>query len=569
MPGTPARRETALMAVATVAMGWPLLVYPIGLDEAFFGVAAARMWRGLTLYTQTWDSKTPGIFFMYMLPVGLGGLRVWPIMLFHLVLLFATALAILRLVSCAFGHGPAWTGALLYLMVACGWGRPSNIAQPDDWLLPFYLGGLGLLARAWLTPQGARRRAFVSGVFLGWAVNLRATMAPAAILLPLIWLVLGRGAAAESSGSLVSLEASDPAWAGPWRRAWRLGTAYIAGGGAIALLTLAYPVITGSLDGLLYAQFEWNTRYAQTSARWDKISALGLEHWFIKEWFFLFERWGLMHASLLLGAAGLAYRRWRGQPIPWRWIGVWAIGLAFGAVSLLAQLKLFDYHFWPVLPFLAMAAGLGLWPILRETVGRLWMRAETLRAAGKRWGLRTVAVAAGAGLLLVAQYTPSGYGVFRKRHKEAFNYVIGRDTREDFYGRFERLGIYRPAEDWQMAQEILKRAPKGHPPNLYIWGTRPQIYFLCKTIGPSRFLANFALRADWAPREWWDELRRELHARPPDFVVVGRGDYFLWITGNQGSSQDTMPDWLRAELDAHFRNVLTLKHCELWRRRRS
>jgi hypothetical protein len=474
-------------------------------------------------------------------------------MAFHLALVGATALAILRLTCGAFGRGPAWTAAICYLLVALGWGRPSALAQPDDWLLPFYLWGLFLLASAWSVRAGGWRRAFVAGMLLAWAVNLRATMAPAAVLLPAIWAPLW-SAAPEGTGRA--------------RRAGALLAAYVAGGAVVTVLTLAYFAATGAMDGLLFAQLVWNPKYAQTSARWDRLDSFGLLRWFLHEWNFIFERWKVLHAAIPLGIAGLAYWRWRRRPIPWSALGVWLIGLGLAAVSLVAQLKMFDYHFWPLLPFMAMAAGPGVWAMLDVTVGALWRLGERAAAGSRaRWTARALAAATAVGWILAAQYLPSGFNEFRKRQKSTFNYLIGEDTRLEFYGRFERLGIYRPAEDWEMAEAIRQRTPPGREPNLYLWATHPQIYLLCGTIGPSRFLANFALRAEWTPPEWADELRRELQARPPDLVVVGRNDYFLWIVGSQESSQDTMPSWLRQDLDAHFERVLTLKRCELWQRR--
>src|SRR5690606_1127505 len=99
----------------------------------------------------------------------------------------------------------------------------------------------------------------------------------------------------------------------------------------------------------------------------------------------------------------------------------------------------------------------------------------------------------------------------------------------------------------------------GATPRLYFWGFRPAIYFLLGSGGPSRFAYNLPLRAWWSPPEWLAALEGEVMADPPDFILVGHNDNFHWVVGSHQSSEETEPEWLRAELEANFEQVVEFR----------
>ena len=126
---------------------------------------------------------------------------------------------------------------------------------------------------------------------------------------------------------------------------------------------------------------------------------------------------------------------------------------------------------------------------------------------------------------------------------------------------------HRPSEDYELRDYILSHLPEGASPKVYIWGFRPAVYFLCRTVGPSRFPYNVPMRANWSPPEWLENLRREVMADPPDFILVGRHDSFGWIVGDYHNSKEIMPEWMRVELSQNFERVVELKFIELWQRK--
>jgi hypothetical protein len=560
----PGRRELLAVAALAFAMGFPALTFPLGLDQGIYSVNAARMLRGHALYSGAWDMKSPGIFFMYVLPISLGGFRVWPIQVLHLLLHAATTLAVFRLMAWRVGRGPAWATCFCWLMHSFGWGTPVTNGQPDDWMLPFYLWGFYLLASAWIVePERARWRAFVAGLFLGWTTALRSTMAPAAILLPLCWLAMA-GAAPEFSEALP--EGVEDVRAPAGRRFWVLLGFYVLGGAAMTALVLSYFVLTGSMSDMIYSQFVWVRDYARTVADWTP-DGLQRAYWRARtEWSSFFYDWGLILWAIPLGAGGLISWRLRGRRIPWRGMALWALGLTLGASSMLIQLKFFNYHHWPLIVFLSMAAGMALWAAADWAIF-LWRRGAEASSSKKRraWRFAGALVAIGSYVLLYRE--PTGFKEYRKRYEQAVEFALQPEMyRLEHYARFKFHHISEPESDYIFAETIRALTPQDQKPKVYIWGFRPAIYFCLGVIGPSRFPYNLPLRAHWSPPEWLERLETEVMADPPDFLLIGRSDNFQWVVGDWRPSSEVMPPWLEKDLRENFRFVRADSHLALWQR---
>lgn len=168
----PSAFEWGLITLALLACGWPILFFPLGLDQGIYAVNAARMVHGHPLYSEAWDMKGPGIFFLYAVPVALGGFRVWPIQIMHLLLHGFAAAGLWTFARWSFGRGVAWTTFVVWVVIVTAWGAPTSNGQSDDWLLPFYLWALVWMIDSW---QGERPRLGLlaaSGACLGCVVWL-------------------------------------------------------------------------------------------------------------------------------------------------------------------------------------------------------------------------------------------------------------------------------------------------------------------------------------------------------------------------------------------------------------
>jgi hypothetical protein len=86
--------------------------------------------------------------------------------------------------------------------------------------------------------------------------------------------------------------------------------------------------------------------------------------------------------------------------------------------------------------------------------------------------------------------------------------------------------------------------------SLYIWGFRPEIYYLTGLNPATRFIFQFPLVADWYPQAWRQENVDTLWAALPPYVAVLQVDYMPWVTGSQDDSNtllqsyEELNDWL-------------------------
>lgn len=521
-------RTVLLLALATVLFGWVAFLHPMYIDQGVFAVCAERMLHGHTLYAEAWDVKTPGIFFMYALPLLAGDFQMPLLALFHLVLSWFSAVALFALGHQALGRGYAWTVSLLYLALAGAWGQPTSNGQPDNWLVPFFLWAIVFLIACWGPGRRCLLYSFLAGILMGWVALLRPTMGFAALTLPVLWVVVGYGRNA------VSL-----------RQGIKLFTAYVGGGLFISFLVFLELIATGGFQEFLYTQLDWNMAYAQTSMDWSDLSFSQIAGMFAFHWRLFFQGFDDLAWALPIGGAALLLRGLTGRAVSLRVVLAWGVGFVGAAFSLFVQLKFYNYHFWPVLPFLAMALALGLWSLI-EALAALYRRGDNRRRF-KPLAIFGFVVLAGLPFVL-----PTMPAQLLGRQYNAMKYLSGKESRNEFLERFGFFTLYRPVEDREAADFILEHTPEERPPRLYIWGFRPEIYFYCGTIGPSRFPYNIPLRTDWTPESWHEELADEIDPDNLDFIIVGREDAFPWLTGNSVQSTEYVPAFLSEAIQSDF-----------------
>jgi 4-amino-4-deoxy-L-arabinose transferase-like glycosyltransferase len=225
--------------------------------------------------------------------------------------------------------------------------------------------------------------------------------------------------------------------------------------------------------------------------------------------------WGLLFALAAIGV--IAVRR-RG-----RLAGVLLAWLGLTTVIMLSQAKAYDYHWLPMLPPLALLGALGL----RALADRLPVNMQRL----------SLPVITGALLALIAANT---WG-------RALPYLTGAQTQAAYYRTFQ-AGEFVADESQAAVDFLTARVLPGD--SLYIWGFRPEIYFLSRLNPPTRFIFQFPLVADWYPEAWREENVDILWAALPPYVLVAQVDYMPWVTGSEEDSNtllqsyEELNDWL-------------------------
>jgi hypothetical protein len=238
-----------------------------------------------------------------------------------------------------------------------------------------------------------------------------------------------------------------------------------------------------------------------------------------------------------LAAVGMGFSLQRGG-VMGRVTGVW---LACGLAIMLVQLKGYDYHWLPALPPLVLLSAAAL----DRAIG--WLG---------RAGRFAAPVFAAAAVVLLALHTWGG----------ALPYLTGQIDERAYAARFA-AGDFRADESLAVAALLRARVTPGD--SLFIWGFRPEVYYLSALHPASRFIFSFPLVAPWYPPAWRDETVGVLWAALPPYVLVLEADYLPWVTGSHDDSHTQLLEYteLRSWLEYNYvRESEKAGSFLLWRR---
>jgi hypothetical protein len=146
----------------------------------------------------------------------------------------------------------------------------------------------------------------------------------------------------------------------------------------------------------------------------------------------------------------------------------------------------------------------------------------------------------------------------------AWYYLTGAEDQLAYYGRF-RGGEFVADESLAVADYLRERVAPGD--SLYIWGFRPEVYFMSQLNPATRFIFQFPLVGEWYPAQWRQENVDALWAALPPYVLVLQVDYMPWVTGRNEDSNtllqeyNELNDWLifNYERDAQIGNFFVWK----------
>lgn len=319
---SPALRLALLIGVVVLG-ALPILLYPLGRDQAMYGNIARSILNGGTPYLDMWDIKPPPIYYLY-----------------------AAALAL-------FGESTASVRALDLLLVPCGMVGLAWLGQRAGigvWGALFY--GVFILNETFASLSQNDSLVTVPTIAAAcatWAAGAKPRASRAALAFSAL--------AGFLAGVLLWFKPQQAFVVAAFvlhhiatRRALPLkeAAAFALGGTASAGSMWVFSVASGMWDEMLIVA-AGTAAYNAQNATWEAFFA-AMGNYLRFRW----EQWGVL---LLAVVAWLPLRRAIRLPMPaptLRLIGFWLLGaLAFAVVQRLG----FDTHWLPLVPPLALLAG--------------------------------------------------------------------------------------------------------------------------------------------------------------------------------------------------------------------
>lgn len=532
--------------VIVTLLALPVLTYPLGRDQGEFATIGRGLLDGRVPYRDLWNPKPPAVFYVYALAMQLFG-RTAALRLIDLLIVPVICWALWWLGK-RFGNNRVgfWTALIfpVFYFSETFW----TLTQNDGIvLLPMVLAMVSTVAASspqivlpaqTLTPDPQplpvnQRRpsrnqqllALLGGLLAGYVFWFKYPFLLFAALLPLVYWLLKP----------------------PTQKRFRLTTAdlhqlanfsggllFVLGGGIIYLMSI------GAWDELVVSA-QVTSQYTALTFNLSDFGAL-LATALGYRW----AQWGLLALLALLGL--IAGRRGHG----WLVILLW---LLTGLVIMLAQAKAYDYHWLPMLPPLALLAGMGVEKALAKVNG-LFSRGESpLRP----YHILTTLLAVVMVVLLFAILAFNTWG-------QAWPYLSGTEDQNTYYSRFV-AGEFRAEESQQVADALRQRVVPGD--SLFIWGFRPEIYYLSGLNPATRFIFQFPLVGSWYPPQWREEAVETLWAAMPPYALVLQIDYMPWVTGSKDDSNTLLQSYTEMNnwLIANYERETQIGNFFLWRRK--
>lgn len=511
------RRAGLLVVVIVLVMlaALPVLTYPPGRDQGEFATIASGILAGKTPYTELWNPKPPAVFYVYALFIGLFGPTAAALRFID----FLLVPAIMALLFWLGGRIATWRvgyfAALLFGVFYFTEGFWTLTQNDGIVLLPMTLALVAVYRAADTQGRTAVLWAVGAGALAAYAVWFKYPFALFGVALALGYLLL---------------------IAPDWSRLIGSGLGFAGGGLIVGLGGVAALAGMGALDALLESA-QVTSRYTALTfnpADFSELLGRALE----TRW----EHWGLLFVLVALWF-GLGRV---GEPRQRAWLPV-LFWLLAGLLIMLVQAKAYDYHWLPMLPPLVLLAA--------DTLDRVLDYASR-RGLARRSGIPAALLVTLIGMVIMVTtiWSPAWY------------YVTGREDQMTYYGRFQG-GEYLADESLAVVTYLRERTTPGDA--LYIWGFRPEVYFLSQLNPPTRFIFQFPLVGEWYPEAWRQENVDLLWAALPPYALVLQADYLPWVTGRDADSNTLLQEYteLNNWLMFNYEPEIQIGNFFIWRRK--
>jgi len=527
----------AILIGLILILALPTLTYPLGRDQGVFAVIGRGLLDGRVPYVDLWDPKPPAVFYIYAGAMMLFGRTVMALRAIDLLMFPVIAL-------CLYWLGRRWKNARVgeWAVILFGvfyftetfWTLTQNDGIA---LLPLCLAAVCAL-KAVEAGRWAWLWSLACGALCGWVFWFKYPFGLFIAVMFIGYLELRPSAPAPNSASGENAVALLPRAASVgWNRRAAILFAFISGLFAVLLGGVLNLASIGALDALVES--------ARVTAGY---TALGFD----ADEFMRALNTALPMRVAWIGLVGLALI----GSIPQktadsnrqislmlrRWL-IAALGI------LIVQAKFYDYHWLPLLPALVMFGAAGIERVITFVDNRV--RSHAADAA-----LRGTAAALFLAVLAVVIGT------------KTIPYLTGQEDQTTYFARFQ-AGEFIADESLKVADFLRARVVPGD--SLFIWGFRPEVYYLSQLKPAVRFIFHYPLVADWYPRAWRDQTVDILWAALPPYVLVLQVDYLDWVTGRADADSNTLlqeytdlNDWLIFNYERETR----IGNFFVWRRKK-
>ncbi|MCU0499340.1 MAG: glycosyltransferase family 39 protein [Anaerolineae bacterium] len=496
-----------LLILIALLLAAPILTYPMGRDQGMYANIGQSILNGGLPFIDMWDIKPPVIYYIYAIAIDLFGATPSAIRLIDLITVPITMIALYGITRRLSDRRWIAIFAVILFPVFYFTETFASLSQNDAVVtLPMSLA-VWCVVIIWDQPQGGRW-AMIGAVCAGGLCALT------------LWF---KHYNALFVAALVIVHGL---------RRWprfpvREAIAFAVGGLPIGLIPLIYFLQTGVLEEILIV--------AQGTAQYNAQALTSLEAFVTQMSSYVLYRWQHWGIVIVLSAIGLVVIVWTQALRRWAIVIVWLVA---GLLFVIVQAKGFDTHWIPMLPPLCLLGAVGLERLLR-----------------------------GRPILIPVILIMLLYGVLAKDTViRAFPYLTGQISQVDYFRQFQGNDL-KPWESLQVVRFLNRRTTPGD--TLYVWGFRPEIYFLSGLRPATRFQAQFMLVGEYYPPEWKQENVDLLWAAMPPYVLVLQADYMPWVTGSNDDSATLLTYYKPLEdwLIANYERGQTIGDFLIWKRK--
>jgi len=514
--------QLTLLILLIGVMASPVLLYPMGRDQGMYANIGNSILQGGAPFIDMWDIKPPPIYYIYALGISLFGDTPIGIRAIDFLFIPLGMIAIYLLGTNLSNRRVGLLSVLIFgtfyfnEQFASLTQNDSLITVPIAWAMWFAYKA----SSSEVESRDAIRWSWAVGLLAGFIVWFKQYNAFFILVLIIHQIIVRRG------------------WT--WARfPKRESLAFLVGGFMTGGAMLIYFASIGIIQEMIYVAEGTSAYNAQGYDFNAFINTMG---------HFLYFRW--LHWGTMLILIGLWLpTRWLGATRKKGWRIVWltiVAGLAFAFI----QAKGFDTHWMPMLPALALLAGDSADRILQFISRQNLFRNQRWVVVGL-YGL--------LGLLFLGIIANSTW-------RRALPYVTGEIDQVAFYDQFQANDL-KPEQSLQVIHYLSERIEHGD--SLFIWGFRPEVYFMGGYRPATRYQAHFPLVAWWYPDEWKQNNVDILWAAMPPYVLVLENDYMPWVTDSNLDSHQLLQDYehLNNWLIANYDREHEIGDFLIWRRK--